>query len=203
MPLGDVRLQHALVALLDKIGEQIETGAHVELYWQNGPQTGLRPFVRWEGGEDPLRVHLEQQVYYLTDRHFGVRSIAELDRSLGESSFLRLLATVEANQEITEELAGTGWNTGSILPASAKTIRVEMTPDFGLGGAAVNEMGVRGARGDFAGVASRFKLLNGLDLQLVMQQLDPFGAQPGNIEHGDHAGGDQAGRLTHSLNRVA
>lgn len=85
--------------ILARYGGRIDTGARLELYWNEGLQTGVRPFVRWEAAEEPRRLFLEQQLFYLTDEHFGLRSIVQFDRVLDARSFARFFTTLEVSQE--------------------------------------------------------------------------------------------------------
>ncbi len=78
---------------------ELETGARVELYWRDGPQTGLRPFVRWEWQPAPIRFYLEQQIYYLTDLHLGAKTSVQADYVFEDASFLRLQTSVDGNKE--------------------------------------------------------------------------------------------------------
>jgi hypothetical protein len=85
--------------VLSRVMERVHSGVRLDLTWDEGPQTGFRPFLRWEWRPGRLRLAYEQQVYYLTDRGFGGRSHVEVDRIFGDRrSFLRLRTILEGNQ---------------------------------------------------------------------------------------------------------
>jgi hypothetical protein len=85
--------------LLTRVRERVENGVRLDLTWHDGPQTGFRPFLRWEWRPGRLRLAVEQQVYYLTDKGFGAKTQLELDRLLGTASFVRWRSIVEGNEE--------------------------------------------------------------------------------------------------------
>jgi hypothetical protein len=83
--------------ILTRRSPRLETGARLELFWDDGPQTGVRPFLRVEQRLDPIRLSYEQQVYYLTDVQTGARGIFEADRLLEEQSFVRFTTSMDGN----------------------------------------------------------------------------------------------------------
>jgi len=84
--------------ILTRRSPRLETGARLELYWEDGPQTGLRPFLRLERRLDPIRLFYEQQFYYRTDVRAGAKGIFGVDRIFGERSFARFATSVEGNR---------------------------------------------------------------------------------------------------------
>lgn len=86
--------------VLSRIVDRVDTGVRLDLTWSDGPQTGVRPLLRWEWRPGRLRLALEQQVYYLTHQGFGARSQIELDRIRSDVSFVRLRTVFEDNQEL-------------------------------------------------------------------------------------------------------
>lgn len=87
-------------ALVTKVLDVADTGIRLDLYWNDGPQTGLRPFLRWESRPDPLRLYFEQQAYYKTDSGWGGKTIVQINRILTKESFLRFGTTSEYNEEL-------------------------------------------------------------------------------------------------------
>lgn len=85
--------------VLSRITDRVNTGARLVLTWDGGPHTGFRPFLRWERRPPGLRLAAEQQIYYLTDKGFGARTLLEFDRILSDVSFVRLRTVVEGNRE--------------------------------------------------------------------------------------------------------
>jgi hypothetical protein len=83
--------------ILTRRTPRLETGARLELYWKDGPQTGLRPFLRLERDLDPIRLFFEQQLYYRTDDRGGAKGIFGVDRIFGDSSFVRFTTSVDGN----------------------------------------------------------------------------------------------------------
>jgi len=86
--------------VLTRVASLLDTGVRLDLFLDGGAQTGVRPFARWEHRFDGMRALLEQQVYLNSDVGFGARSIAQLDRVLGGTSFVRARASWEANGEL-------------------------------------------------------------------------------------------------------
>jgi hypothetical protein len=85
--------------VISRVADVADLGVRLDLDWDDGPTTGVRPFVRWERREDPLRFYVEQQVSWDTDLGLGEKTILNVDRILDELSFARLFASMETNAE--------------------------------------------------------------------------------------------------------
>ncbi len=86
--------------ILTRLADAVDTGVRFELRWNGGAQTGARPFLRWEGRLDGVRIRLEQQGYLRSDDGLGARTEVQLDRVVGDSSFVRLRSAWETNEGI-------------------------------------------------------------------------------------------------------
>ena len=84
--------------ILSSLNEKIDAGTKLDLYWKNGAQTGIRPFVRFEVKPDPWRYYAEQEVYYRTDDRFGGKTAFQVDRLLSRSSFVRFATSAEYHE---------------------------------------------------------------------------------------------------------
>jgi hypothetical protein len=65
-------------------------GVKLQTFWKAGPQTSIRPFLRWEGRLDSIRLYASQEVFYRSDRAFGETTGFAVDYLLSENTHLRL-----------------------------------------------------------------------------------------------------------------
>jgi hypothetical protein len=83
--------------VLSRFTKSLEGGVRLDVIWDDGPQTGLAPFVRWEWRSDPNRVYFEQQVYWRTNQGAGLKTILQYDRVLSPADYLRFRSSMESN----------------------------------------------------------------------------------------------------------
>lgn len=133
--------------ILTRVAEAVHTGARLDLYWKDGAQTGLRPFVRWEQRLDGVRMLLEQQGFLRSDDGFGARTVAQIDRVVHDNSFVRLRASIqtsEANEGIDQEQIAIYrrpfplWNAALSVELGASHNRFDGDPATGEVGAAAD-----------------------------------------------------------------
>lgn len=95
--LGDNKSFTATI--LSKIADNTHAGSRIDLYWNKGPNAGVRPFLRYETRPDHLRFLVEQQFYARTDDLLGGLTVLHLDRIFSDTSFLRFLAEAGYNMQ--------------------------------------------------------------------------------------------------------
>lgn len=85
-------------ALITQITDAVHTGVRLNGFWDEGPQLAVRPFARWQWQRDPIRVLVEQEVSERTSEGVGEKTVIQFNRVLGETSFVRLHTSMEANK---------------------------------------------------------------------------------------------------------
>lgn len=84
-------------AVITQIADNVHAGVKLYFFWNEGPQVGLRPFLRWQWQRAPYRIVLDQQVYERTSEGVGEKTILQLNRVLAGTSFVRFLSSIEVN----------------------------------------------------------------------------------------------------------
>lgn len=92
------RNKNVAATLLTQISKQIDAGIKLDVFWSDGPQTGIRPFARWDRRTGGLRYFIEQQVYYNTDDHFGGSTVTNIDQILDDRAVLRYQLTASYSE---------------------------------------------------------------------------------------------------------
>ena len=92
-------------------------GVRLRTRWDDGPQAGIKPFLRWEDQKDPWRFYINQEVYYKTDDKFGEITSGHVDYILNQVAFFRLFSS----GEIIFEDSGVYMDHALLLRQSLKT----------------------------------------------------------------------------------
>ncbi len=92
--------------LLTEISKQVDVGTRFGVFWSDGLQSAVRPFLRWEYQPAQTRYYIEQEVYYRTDDRFGGRTVGSIDHVLQDQAVNRYQLAVEYSQVLNGILFG-------------------------------------------------------------------------------------------------